>query len=274
MKKSIALDINLGIGDHVFARAFLDGIKDQYDRIAITHSRPALAFWFNNDKIRQDFNLKLGKLVFSEPPYILVPNAHFPFYPNERIVKELNDKPVKPNLDHLAAGAPLDITDYIVITTKARQFPKATFDQIKDKLALSLQALAAKHRIVILGERDVQRTREYEAEVNRNQVFGIYDYLISVLPSDRIVDLSVPVLGITVSSMEQFQQDCLIFKEAKCVLTLGIGGNFWMSAAVAKKTIGLRADTEWTTDLMINQYPNMFLTKSIDEFTGFLTQLD
>ena len=32
--KQILMDINVGIGDHLFLRIMMDGVKDQYDRIA------------------------------------------------------------------------------------------------------------------------------------------------------------------------------------------------------------------------------------------------
>jgi hypothetical protein len=261
------MDINVGIGDHVFLRVFLDGVKNNYDNIYITHSKPGMQFWHNNDPNRWNFNLQLASLMFNEKPYSLVinPKFYFPFYPHERIIKELNNKPVKPNLDCLCVGKSLGIEKYIVITTKARQFPKIIFEQCKEKLTNTLQELSKKYKIVILGEREVERSKEYEAECNRDQVFGLYDYLISVLKPEDIIDLTIPALGITPSNLTQFQQDCLIMKEASAVVTFGIGGNLWMSVAVAKKTISLRVDNEWATDLLAG-YPNMLLTKDLNQF--------
>src|SRR5271170_4824551 len=173
-KKQIYIQMNLGIGDHIFLRIYLDGIKDEYDRITVIHAQDALAYWFKNDPIRRNFNTQLASLVFSEPPYFFIPNPNsiLPFYPNERIIRELNNKPVKPNLDNLCAGKSLDIKNYIVITTKVREFPKVLFDQYKDKITTALQNLTTSHTIVILGEREVQKTIEYGAEVNRHRVFG------------------------------------------------------------------------------------------------------
>jgi hypothetical protein len=272
MKKSLAMDINVGIGDHLFLRIFLDGVRDQYERIAITHSKPGMEFWHNNNQARWAFNLQLGALVFNEPPYVLVPNARFPFYPNERIVKELNNKPVRPNFDQLCVGKSIDVDSYVVLTTKVREFPKELFEEMKTKLTPALQNLAGRYKIVILGERDVQRTKEYEAECNRQRVFGIYDYFTSILPPDRIVDLTIPALGIIPSTMSQFQQDCLIMKEARAVVTFGMGGNFWIATSVAR-TVGLRADTELER-LSINiDYPSTLLTKDPDQFVGYLTKI-
>lgn len=271
--KNILMDINLGIGDYIFLRVFMDGIKHQYDSIAITLSKAGMQFWHNNDPKRWEFNIELCKLLFSEPPYnFVITTLYWPFFPNERIVRELNDKPVKPNLDCLCVGKSLDINNYIVITTKMRQFPKVSFEQIKEKLTLSLQKLSKNHTIAIIGEREVQKSREYQAECNREQVFGIYEYLTDILPEDKIIDLTIPELGITCSTLSQFQQDCLIMKEADAVITFGIGGNLWMSTGVAKQTISFRADSEWTTDLM-SSYPNMFITKDIDGFVDYLDNL-
>lgn len=272
MKKRIGMDINVGIGDHLFLRVFMDSIKDQYEQIAITHSRPGMAFWHNNDAKRWDFNLKLGQLVFGEPPYVLVPDAHFPFYPNERIVKELNNKPVKPNLDCLCVGTSLNIGKYVVLTTKVRHIMKQDFEQAKSKLTPTLRYLASKYTIVISGEREVQRTREYEADVNRDRVYGLYDYFMEILPQDRILDLSIPALGFACSDLSQLQQDCLIMKEAEAVINFGIGGNFWISTCVARHTIDWHNDTDPVMDL-IQTLPNHYTTREPDQFIQFLTNV-
>lgn len=270
---SLFLDINVGIGDYIFARAFIDGIKNKYDSINITLSKAGMQFWHNNDPLRWQFNIDLCNLIFNEPPYkFVITNSYWPFFPHERIVKELNNKPTKPDLNCLCVGKSIDIKNYIVITTKIRQFSKVAFEDLKDRLSPALQALNNKYKIVILGEREVEKTKEYEAECNREQVFGIYNYLISILNADQVIDLTVPVLGIAVSTIQKFQQDCLIMKEANAVITFGIGGNFWMAAGVAKKAIAFRADSEWATDLM-SSYPNMSLTKNIDQFIDYLYNL-
>jgi len=276
MKKNISLELNLGIGDHLFARIFLDTIKDQYNSISIMHSKDALAYWFANDQIRKDFNTKLASLVFAEPPYIFVPNprTRFPFFYNERIIKELNNKPTKPNLDCLCAGKSMDTKNYVVITTKVREFPKVIFDQYKDKLTSALQSLTNNYTIVILGEREVQKTREYDAECNREKVFGIYHYIMSIFEPSKIVDLTVPALGIATSPFPQFQQDCLIFKEAEAVITFGIGGNLWLGLTLCRKLIGLRSDNERVTDLIVTgEYPGAYLTKDIDQFIRYINEL-
>jgi hypothetical protein len=271
--KRLAMDINVGIGDHLILRIFMDGVKHQYDQIAITHSRPGMAFWHNNDQKRWDFNLQLGKLLFSEPPYVLVPNANFPFYPVHRIIQELNNKPVKPNLDCLCVGKSLEISPYVVLTTKQRQIPREMFEQMKEKLTPALQTVASKYMVVISGEREVQRTREYEANVNKDLVYGLYDYYMEILPKDKVLDLSIPALGVTCSEMPQLQQDCLIMKEARAVITFGVGGNLWIAACVANNTIGFRGDPDPIIDMIHTGFPGLFLSRDINQFIAQLHDL-
>lgn len=273
MGRQLLMDINVGIGDHLFLRIFLDGVKDQYERIAITHSRPGMQFWHNNDASRWDFNLKLGQLVFSESPYVLVPNAHFPFYPNDRIIKELNNKPIKPNLDCLCVGTSLNIGKYVVLTTKVRQIIKSDFDLATIKLTPALRRLANNYTIVISGEREVQRTREYDAECNREQVFGLYDYFMDAIPHEKILDLTIPALGVTCSTLPQLQQDCLIMKQAEAVINFGIGGNLWISTCIAKQTMGWHGDPNPIMDLM-RDFPGYHVTRDLDQFIRSLDTLN
>ena len=274
MKRQLSMDINVGIGDHLFLRVFLDGVKDQYDRIAITHSKPGMKFWHKDDPKRWAFNLKLGELVFSESPYILVPNAfHYPFFPNERIVKDINNKPVRPNIKDLCKGTSLSIGKYIVLTTKVRHIKQSDFEQLKSKVTPALQKLAETYTMVISGEREVEKSIEYNAECNRDNVYGLYNYYKEILPPEKTLDLSIPALGITCSDLTQLQQDCLIMKEAEATITFGIGGNLWISACAANKTIAFRNDKEPTTDLVHGNLQDLHITKNIDEFISYLNTI-
>lgn len=273
MKKQLSMDINVGIGDHLLLRMFLDGVKDQYERIAITHSKPGMQFWHNNDQKRWDFNLQLGKLVFNEPPYVLVPNAHFPFYPNDRIVNELNNKPVIPNLDCLCLGTPLNIGRYVVFTTKVRSIMKSDFDLAKNQITPALQRLSKNYTIVITGEREVQRTKEYDAACNKDLVYGLYDYFTSILPQDKILDLTIPALGVICSTLPQLQQDCLVMKEAEAVINFGVGGNLWLATCVAKRTIGWHKDPHLIMDVT-QGLPGYYMTRNLNQFIQSLDALN
>ena len=80
-------------------------------------------------------------------------------------------------------------------------------------------------------------------EIGKNDVYSIYDSIIANVPADRIIDLSVPALGISSPKLSNIQQDCLIMSQAKFVVTLGVGGSFCMATSVAS-TIGFRLDDD------------------------------
>ena len=105
----------------------------------------------------------------------------------------------------------------------------------------------------------------------QNEVFGIYEQIITNLPNDRIVDLTVPALGETVSDLKQIQQDCLIMNEAKFVITLGVGGNSCMAHSTAKMSIGYREDNLPFGNIVFGrEYPNLIVSKDWKYFISVL----
>lgn len=267
--KTLAYEITVGIGDNLVMRVFLDTIKHNYDRISISHSREVMRIYRNNDPKYWKFLDDLGTLLFSEPPYVFTHDKNPPIH-TMNTIRSLGITPRKPNLDHLLCkGQSLNVgQEYIVLTTKARVFDRIKFLPQSVQLWATLKKLSEKYKIVILGEREVEQSKEYAP--NKNTIFGIYEQIIANLPADRIIDLTIPALGITAPELTKIQQDCVIMKEAKFVITLGIGGNFWLAVSVAN-TIGYRTDTDWVTDLISNpHYPSAFITKDWNQFINKL----
>jgi len=111
-----------------------------------------------------------------------------------------------------------------------------------------------------------------EYDVHQGSIFGIYEQIIANLPPDRVLNLTVPALGETVADLSAIQQDCLIMKEAKFVITIGVGGNFCLAGSTASMLIGFRADTLHFTDLIFQnrEYPNAIVTKNWSHFISVL----
>ncbi|HEY5267660.1 MAG TPA: hypothetical protein VII94_00820 [Candidatus Saccharimonadales bacterium] len=275
--KKLDLTLALGIGDNLVVRTYFNTIKHNYEQINITHSKPILQIFRDNDREYAKFVTEMGNLLFTQPPYRY--NGWSNNYPVNvsQIVKDLKIIPIKPDLDHLlCVGTSLNLKEeYIVVTTKARCFNRSKFYPLSVHLWGALKKLSEKYKIVILGEREVEKSKEYTMGINRDYVFGIYDQLITNIPADRIIDLSVPALGISVPEFSKIKQDCLIMKNAKAVVTLGIGGNLWLSAISSNMTIGYRDDAgDQVMDTITNpSFPSMFLTKNFPEFIKKLSLL-
>jgi hypothetical protein len=263
--KETNLTIAVGIGDNLAVRIFFDAVKHEYKAIRISHDKHIIDFWRNNDPLYCKFLDQLGTLLFSEPPYIFTHEQYKPIH-TAGVLCNLSKKPASPNLSHLLCkGKPLDLNEeYVVITTKVRSITKSMFMKLSILFWPVLTELSKRYKIVVMGEREMELSKEYN--YNRHNIFGIYEQIITNVPNDRLIDLTVPALGITVPNMDKIQQDCLIMKNAKKVITFGLGGNFWLAMAVAN-VLGYRDDNDITTDMVNNPtYPTAFITKNWMEF--------
>lgn len=272
--KVMQLDINVGIGDHLIIRFFLDQIKNQFDSIQITHSRAAMSHWRANDPKYWEFIYQLGDILFSESPYQLVKRPiYFPFWPSERFMS-LGIKPARPNLpgmivNHNLTAIPTE--PYIVLTTKVREMKPEMFQSFIQEFTPIIQKLATKYTIVLMGEREVEKSKEYLVANNPTIIFSAYNAFKKLVPD--AVDLTIPALGIQSSDIKQVQHDCYIMSKSKAVLTLGIGGNVWLSAISAPLTLCLRADSYQVPNLFEGTIPELYLTRNIKELCQKLESL-
>jgi hypothetical protein len=266
---TISSNIPTSLGDIITIKAHLDAVKHNYQQINLTfhtalwpgalHTESPQ--WGHNKILWNKYLNDIGQLFFSQPPY-KVNVGQFPFRITEHLIRDFNLPPVKPDLGHLLCkGTPLSLDkEYIVITTKVRDIIKRNFLPQSIQLWEMLKKLSHKYKIVILGERIVEMRKEYDPLKDR--IFGIYEQIITNIASENILDLTVPALGETVSDLSKIQQDCLIMKNAKFVITLGNGGNFCLSSAVSNMTVSYRIDSLWLTDRIFNkEYSNIITTK-------------
>jgi hypothetical protein len=277
--QELCITIPTSLGEIINIKYHLDLVKFKYDKIKINFNTNAWRVCLHTDTpgweqrrvLWEKYLIDLGQLFFSNHPYVIERNDRFPNFDTGRLVEHLKLKPQKAEMAHLLCkGKSLNLSEpYIVLTTKLRNIPKSLFYPKSNRFWNVIQKLATHYRIVLLGERDVEIRREYG---NGSAVFGLYEDAITNLPADRILDLTLPALGETVSNLAQIQQDCLIMKEAKFVITLGVGGNFCMATSVADMTVGFRADELTFTDAIYDRaYPNAMITKDWNKFITTLT---
>jgi hypothetical protein len=269
--------IPTSLGEIINFKFYLDSVKNRYTQIKLGFHIPLLhqglytdtPDWPHRRRLWSVYLQDLGELFFSQPPYVLLPNPH-PFYGNiNRLINDLKLEPTLPRLSNiLPYGTPLDIGEYIVITTKAREMDPKKFFLRSIKLWSTIKKLSRKYKVVILGERIVEMRKEYK---DSNQIFGIYEQIIANIPTDRVLDLTVPALGETVSTVKEIRQDCLIMNRAKFTITIGIGGNCCMSTASSTMAIGYRSDDDLLANLTYGRdYPYAIITKDWDRFIRIL----
>jgi hypothetical protein len=268
----ISTTIPVGLGDLIYVKAMLDPIKNKCSEIKIAYHRELVNVFRNKstsyNKLLDDF----GQLFFSESPYVLTEQGG-EFRGVMRLSTDYGIQLQKPELSHLLCkGAPLNIADeYIVLTTKVRYVPRTIFNEKSTEFWNMINQLSNKYKIILLGERVVEMNAEY-LHHTAEHIYGIYDDIMCHVPSEKLIDLTIPALGIVNSDIEQIQQDCLIMKNAKFVITLGVGGNFCMATAVAN-TIGFRADKHDIFEVIFNRdYNGAIITKEWPRFIAILKQ--
>jgi len=269
--KQISTSICLGLGDNIIARMIFDSVKHEYDQIRISHDKNIFKVYRNNDPAYGKFINDIGNLLFTEPPYYFDQVSYTPIH-TFNTTKNIFI-PYQPNIQYLLCkGFSLNIKDeYIVVSTKVRGIKRRNFFPVINDLLIAIRILAQKYTIVIMGERDVEKSGENV--VNSDFIYGIYDQLISAIPSERAVDLTVPALGIVAPDLSRIQQDAFIMQEAKFVITLGIGGNTWLAATSSNRVVGFRdaEDNDLSADILMSpKFSSLTIFKRWNEFINYL----
>lgn len=272
--KEISTSICLGLGDNIVARIIFGTIKQDYSIIKISHDQRIMRIYNRGDAAYRAFLKDIGHLLFTEPPFNFSEIADYTPIHTLNTIQNLPNKPVSHNLQHLLCkGTPLNLgEEYIVISTKIRGISKKKFLPLSVQLWRTLQNVSQRYKIVVVGEREVEKNMEY-TQLSTDTVYEIYGHIMANIPSERIVDLTVPALGNTAPTLAKIQQDGLIMKQAKCVITFGLGGNVWLAIATSNRVIGFRAmeDNDQSADMLLSRITN---TQIVKEWNHFVSMVD
>jgi hypothetical protein len=251
--RSLSLALPTALGEVINIRYNMQQLFDRYDRINITFNprvywdevmNTHLPDWPQKEQKLHNLCVELGNLFFTEPPFTFGMYLPYPrLYHAGYLIDDYHLIPKMPQMaKYLCKGIPLNIGEYVVITTKVREVPKARYDQHKQELYDLIRQISDKYPIVILGEKILEIRKEYVILQKNNTLFCLYEDLINAIPKDRVIDLTKPFLSETVSTLSEVQQDCLIMHNAKATITVGIGGNFLMATSSEGKHIAFRDD--------------------------------
>jgi hypothetical protein len=265
--KTFGANVPIGLGDLIYMKAMFDPVKDSFSEINLNFHREGITLSKKDDNYNV-FLDDLGNLLFGQEPYKIDTGNQYPYCRLAEVVTSYGITPQKPELaDILCSGTSLSLDEpYIVINTKVRALERKLLNGKMPEFWTCLLQLVKKYKVVILGERAIEMNGEYIVYTNEF-IYSLYPEIIKHVPTDRLIDLTVPALGITSPILSQIQQDCLIMNQAEFVINFGIGGGFCLASAVAN-LIGYRYDDDFVADCVFENkvYDNATVTKNWNTF--------
>jgi hypothetical protein len=268
--KNFGLTIPVGLGDMLLISAALNATKDRFNKINMNIRWDFAKKYKNDEKNYGNFCVSILKLLLTDPKFVINDRSqNFPFKTMDKLWREHKMPPVLPRyVDQLTNKSCSIDGEYVVVTTKVRELNRALFNKTNPLLMNKLKELSSKYKIVIIGEREVEMNNEYKIH-GEAKVYGMYDNIISAV-KNNVVDCTMPKLGITVPNIENIKKDCTIMNNAKCVFTLGCGGNLILALAVANKIVSFRKDRYKFIDHVFQQSKHFHNTENNATYSSFL----
>jgi hypothetical protein len=129
--------------------------------------------------------------------------------------------------------------------------------------------------VVLLGERTIGYNAEYKLH-GSELIYPIYTDVLSATQDGKLLDLTVPELGLTSPSLIRFRNECFIQQKALRVITIGSGGNVSIAMSVGK-IIGFYAHSQmerfFTVMLQNTKNRRVSLLRDKQEFLGSILSL-
>lgn len=216
--------VNMGVGDLILIKSMLDFTKDRFSKVKISLNTPLFDSIRSKD-YKNGFIKDYFEMLFTPPFYEITKNLKQQKREDSMLYSLDKIKTVLPQhlRDLMCDGTPLDIDEpYVTINTKIRCLDKSSYDGIKNDFFRILKDISTRYKIVILGEKKLPNWKEIN--VMFKDIYLMYDDIIKNISKERIVDLTFET--VENGSVSNIKQDCLIMKNAKNNIFMGIAGNW------------------------------------------------
>jgi hypothetical protein len=154
--------------------------------------------------------------------------------------------------------APMDLNK-ITINTKVRGLNRNGYNVVKKKFFDILNE--SEKEFVILGEREIEYGKEYKLH-GENAIYSIYNDIIENLPKDKITDLTIPKLGITLPNLDTIKNDINIISKHKSIC-FGSSGIVSLCCCFAVDTRSCISSTESFSRFLDSHHNKL---KDLDNF--------
>lgn len=244
----------MGIGDVLMSRVTLDAVRRRYNRISVSPSPSLINAYRNRPGDYRRFIDEWMSVLFGAHPYE-IHDASYPMLAPETIAAGHGIKVPMPRLAGLLChGREGDLPQvpYLVIPCKVRGVSSDVWRVIKTEFLQEIRALSSRYLIALVGERNVVNNAENRAHAG--SIFSIYQDLVRTIPKESLVDRTQPSLDSEHLCVPTIRRDCLLMNRARAVICVGIGGNFCLALATAKRLVCFRRDENPTLRSMLGPH--------------------
>jgi hypothetical protein len=224
--KQFKLDV-IGIGDMIsFASYVVSSDENDY---VVTLDKKSIAQYKQDQDAYWEFAKSFLSRVLSNKKITFTEDQNLPIFVinNEKFLLSSKNKDVCDHFKNvfLFKDSPLKFP-YLVLSTKSRYYERASYEAQKYSFFSKINSLGMK--VVLLGEKEVEYNAEYTIWGN-NQIYSIYNDAVSLIHPSLLIDMTVPLLGLSTPSVDNLFDDMLIAYHSKACINVGVGGFFCMS---------------------------------------------
>ena len=242
--------LRVGIGDLIICKAMLTSVSDPCVNITLDESLLPL----RGGESYRSFISNFSSLLFQSPKFSF------------KGIKTGNSigwddlyrggiRPIPlPLQGQLCAGRKPCEDKYVCVYTKIRDYNRGLFDRGQSKIRAALETLVRKYKVVLLGEREIERNVEY-ITLTPSAVYSAYS-MVSDFP--QAIDLTIPKLGMTSPNIDKFIQDCAIMAGAEVTINIGVGGNLLISSAVGRSMSLVQSKISVLTETFPDRYSEYY----------------
>lgn len=228
--KTLEFVANVGIGDLIHTRQLLDNVLNKGYKINVILGVATFENFWKGEKL--EFLIWLSNVLFQKPEFEVYFSANkLGVSPIDLLSSEL----VVPAIPNFSEKFDCDIklssnSNRLILLTKVRGFPKDQFIEYLDAINKEILILSKRYEIVLLGEREIEFNSEYKIH-GEDLIYSLYGNFKKLLPN--AIDMTIPALGITSPTKEQFLLDCNLMSNSKKVICFGSGGNVSIAMSVS-----------------------------------------
>jgi hypothetical protein len=200
-----------GIGDTIIFLSYLNQFMPHKEKTFIDFDQTNIRNWRTDTDQYYEFLINLAKFLLPHENIIVEKGISGTKISVDEIMKVYSFTPFQfINLKSKINAIKDD--SKIVINTKVRGLHRNQYNTYKNQLFQILKA--SDKQFILLGEKEIEYGKEYALH-GENAIYSAYSDIINNIPKEKLVDMTIPKLGITTPNFENIIKDINIISKHK-----------------------------------------------------------